>query len=194
MALESGCFTTVPQISSFLLCFLGLLGTYTLILVLLLLLHFPGHKRKVKGQESDSWLKTHVQFFRPHSRQWYKLYLADQSGKGTFPTPDSVHCQCITTSAGSCRSIWPAILFHTDAFLAQAPLFLNLFIWALQESLVRAPNWERRGEPWTHVSPLWVLTQYFSALFALPVTPEFVKRQEPFVRQFLDGRRPPWLF
>lgn len=122
---------------------------------------FPRPQMENKG--SGIWLLVKNPCVIFQAWQWCKLYLADQSGKGAFPTPDSVHCQCITISDGSCGSIWLVMLLHVFAFLAQAPLFLILFIWALQESLLRAPNWERRGEPWTHVPPLWVSTRYLSS-------------------------------
>lgn len=91
MVLGWECLTTILQTYCFLSLFSGtsrnLPGTYPIILLLLLLLHFLGHKWKIKGEESDSWLKTYVWLFRPDPRQWQRLYLEGPQWESYPPHP-----------------------------------------------------------------------------------------------------------
>ena len=72
-------------------------------------------------EESTSWLKTHVWFFRPDHRQWQRLSLAASPA-------DLEQSQCTTVSEGHhserFRPLWP-FTFSTNS-TALEPLFLGL--------------------------------------------------------------------
>lgn len=186
--------------TSFLLCFLGLPGTYPLILLLLLFSHFLGHKWKTKDQESGSQLKTYVGFFRPDLRQRYRLYLAGLSGKVTLLTPGWLHCKHYSPGSElrqGFRSLWLVILFHIFAFLALAPSFLGLFIQGLEQRISSGVSAEtsftgRGGRKLEDLVPHSASVPSTFLLLVLPlcppptipVTPESVELQDYFAWNF----------
>ena len=159
-----------------LLYFLGLLGTYPLILLLFFLL-FSKPQMENKDEKPSSWWKSYVWFFRPDPRQRQKLYLAGLCGKATLPHTRlgvwPVHDSLCRSCGQGLRSLWPVMLFHIFAFLVQVPSSWSVYLrpWAESSSDASAkPLYGGRREiTERHFSPLSVPTPFL--LLVLPCHP-----------------------
>lgn len=81
------------------------------------------------AEESGSWFKTCMRFFRPGHRQLWRLYLTVFMGESSTPMLDLVHSKGIVISEGTCsqgvRPLWSVMLLHTCISSSDASI-LNL--------------------------------------------------------------------
>ena len=126
---------------------------------------------KMPIEESNSWLKTNVWFFRPDHRQLQRLYLTGllvgwgwgSCSPHTRLGAQPVHHNLWRVLQTRSQSPLASHVLHIFTFLALVPWFLGLFIWGLPP---RSPSgtsaktslWRKRGE--NLKSLLSTLTQY----------------------------------
>lgn len=148
-------------------------------------------------EESTSWLKTHVWFFRPDHGLLQRLCLAGLPGAADLPTPPLVNSRSLQTlnrAASSTQVPVCRALCTIFPLLAWAASFLGLFTWGLgQRSSSGARAYggggETLGEP--PLLRLWLSTSTFPhRARAWAFLPDF--RVHKMARAFHSGLPPQW--